>query len=145
MINFKSVLLVIAALSLITTSLLPATSYGEVKTKGIKAKGFVGKPMIVSSISGVENKEIALINIRIAPDGASPLHTHPGDCFGGVIEGTVEFVRDGEVMGIYSAGQAWANPRGASHYFKNIGDTPARLVNTVIYDKGKKRTQRVKK
>jgi hypothetical protein len=94
MINLKSVILLMGSLSLIITAFFPALTYGEVAASGFKAK-----PMIVSSISGVDDKEIAIINVQIAPGGASPLHTHPGDCFGGVVEGTVEFIRDGEVMG----------------------------------------------
>ena len=72
MVRFKSIMLTIGALSLIFASLLPATSYGQIKNPGFSAK-----PMIVSTITGVENKEIAIINVHIAPGGSAPHHTHP--------------------------------------------------------------------
>jgi quercetin dioxygenase-like cupin family protein len=58
-----------------------------------------------------------------------------------VIEGTVELVVEGKEPRRFSAGQAWHNPRGPVHYFRNVGGSPARLVNTLVVDKGKPRTQ----
>jgi quercetin dioxygenase-like cupin family protein len=107
----------------------------------VTAAGFVAKPMLVSPISGVEGKEIAMIDVSMEPGASSPHHTHPGDCYGAVIEGTVELVVEGHEPRRFSAGQAWHNPRGPVHYFKNVGESPARLVNTLVVDKGKPRTQ----
>ncbi|MET0013236.1 MAG: cupin domain-containing protein [Sedimenticola sp.] len=104
----------------------------------VKAPGFSAKPMHVSGINDAQ--DIAIINVSMAPGSASPKHTHPGNCYGSVLDGTVELFVGGESKGVYSAGQAWKNPRGPAHYFKNVGNTPARLVNTLIVDTGKKRT-----
>ena len=106
----------------------------------VTAPGFVSKPMQVSPISGVEDKEVAFINVSMEPGASSPRHTHPGDCYGAVIEGSVELVVEGQDAKRFEAGQAWHNPRGPFHYFKNVGDKPARLINTLIVDKGKPRT-----
>ena len=57
-----------------------------------------------------------------------------------MLEGTVELFVEGQESRRFDAGQAWHNPRGPVHYFKNVGSTPARLVNTLIVDKGKPRT-----
>ena len=62
----------------------------------ISAPGFVSKPMQVSPISGVEDKEVAFINVTMEPGAASPRHTHPGDCYGAVFEGSVELLVDGQ-------------------------------------------------
>ena len=133
---FKSIALALGAISLFFAPLLPVTLYGQVK-----APGFSTKPMLVSPISDVKGKEIAIINVFMEPGSSSPPHTHPGDCFGALLEGTVELVVEGQEPRRFSAGQAWHNPRGPVHYFTNVGDTPARLVNTLVVDKGKKRTQ----
>ncbi|MEJ1410372.1 MAG: cupin domain-containing protein [Candidatus Sedimenticola sp. (ex Thyasira tokunagai)] len=117
----------------ISVALLSAVSIAQ-----IKAPGFSTKPMLVSAINDAQ--EIAIINVSMAPGSASPAHKHPGNCYGAVLDGTVELFVDGKSKGVYSAGQAWENPRGPAHYFKNVGNTPARLVNTLIVDKGKKRT-----
>jgi quercetin dioxygenase-like cupin family protein len=106
----------------------------------VSAPGFEAKPMQVSPISGVDDKEAAFINVSMQPGAASPRHTHPGDCYGAVIEGTVELVVEGQEAKRFAAGQAWHNPRGPVHYFRNVGTTPARLVNALIVDKGKPRT-----
>lgn len=106
----------------------------------VTAPGFMAKPMQVSPISGIENMEAAFINVAMEAGASSPRHTHPGDCYGAVIEGTVELVVEGQEAKRFVAGQAWHNPRGPVHYFKNVGDTPARLVNTLIVEKGKPRT-----
>lgn len=39
--------------------------------------------------------------------------------------------------------EAWHNPRGAIHELRNAGDTPVRVVNTLVVDKGKPRMQPV--
>lgn len=119
----------------LAVSLCSAVSFAQVS-----APGFDAKPMQVSPISGIEDKEAAFINVSMAPGASSPRHTHPGDCYGAVVEGTVELVVDGAEPRRFTGGQAWHNPRGPVHYFRNVGDTPARLINTLIVDKGKPRT-----
>jgi quercetin dioxygenase-like cupin family protein len=119
---------------------LLASFYAVTSFAQVSAPGFVAKPMQVSPISGVEDKEVAFINVSMEPGASSPRHTHPGDCYGAVLEGSVELVVEGQDAKRVAAGQAWHNPRGPVHYFKNVGDTPARLVNTLIVDKGKPRT-----
>jgi len=132
----KSIAFVVGGLSLLLAAMLSPVLHAQVT-----APGFVAKPILVSPISGVEDKEIAIINVSIEPGASSPHHTHPGDCWGLIIEGTVELVVEGQEPRRFSAGQAWHNPRGPVHYFKNVGESPARLVNTLVVDKGKPRTQ----
>lgn len=120
---------------LVAISLFSAASFSQVS-----APGFLAKPMQVSPISGVDDKEAVFINVTMEPGASSPRHTHPGDCYGAIIEGNVELFVEGQEARRFSTGQAWHNPRGPVHYFKNVGDTPARLVNTLIVDKGKPRT-----
>ena len=118
-----------------------ATLLSSVSLAQVTAPGFVNKLMLVSPISGDEAKEIAFNDISMAPGATSPRHTHPGDCYGAVIEGTVELRIEGQEPSHFSARQVWHVPRGLIHEFTNIGDTPARLVNTLVVDKGKVRTQ----
>ncbi|MDX9995295.1 MAG: cupin domain-containing protein [Rhodocyclaceae bacterium] len=111
----------------------------------VTAPGFQSKPMLVAPISDVENKEVAIIKVAIQPGGASPLHTHPGDCYGAILEGNVELVLEGGEPRQFSEGQAWHNPRGPAHYFKNVGDKPVLMTNILVVDKGKPRTEVIKK
>jgi quercetin dioxygenase-like cupin family protein len=136
MVRFQSIRLAIGVSAVAVAALLPAGAYSQVT-----APGFATKPMLVSPISGDEAREMAIIDVTMAPGAASPRHTHPGDCYGAVIEGTVELRVEGQEPRRFSAGQAWHNPRGPAHEFVNVGATPARLVNTLVVDKGKPRTQ----
>jgi quercetin dioxygenase-like cupin family protein len=104
---------------------------------------FVSKPLIASPVSGDDKKEIVLMSVAIQPTGAVPLHTHPGDCVGSVLEGTVELLVDGQPPRRVAAGDTYANPRGTPHGFRNVGDAPARLLNSLLVDKGAPRVQPV--
>ena len=136
MIRTRSIALVFGGSFVLVAALISPVLLAQVT-----APGFVTKPMLVSPISGIEDKEIAMIDVSMDPRASSPHHTHPGDCYGAIIEGTVELVVEGQQPRRFSAGQAWHNPRGPVHYFRNVGESPARLVNTLVVDKGKPRTQ----
>jgi quercetin dioxygenase-like cupin family protein len=103
----------------------------------------VSKPLIASPLTGDDKKEIVLMSVAIQPAGAVPLHTHPGDCVGSVLEGTVELLVDGQPPRRVAAGDTYANPRGTPHGFRNVGETPARLLNSLVLDKGAPRVQPV--
>ena len=103
--------------------------------------GFVATPMLQTTAEGADGKDAAMLSITIAPGGTSGRHTHPGDCYGTVVEGTVELHVDGREPRLATAGQAWHNARGVVHELRNVGDAPLRVVNTLIVDKGKPRMQ----
>jgi quercetin dioxygenase-like cupin family protein len=103
--------------------------------------GFVARPLLQSTVEGHEGKDAAMLSITIAPDGSSGRHTHPGDCYGTVLEGTIELRVDGQEPRRVSVGDAWHNARGAIHELRNVGTTPAQVVNTLVTDKGKPRMQ----
>lgn len=107
----------------------------------ITAPGFASKPMLASTITGVEGKEVVILSVVIEPGASSPRHTHPGDCYGSIVEGEVELLVEGQAPRRFTAGQAWHNPRGPAHSFRSVGTTPARLINTLIVDQGKPRTE----
>lgn len=105
-----------------------------------QTEGFKSKPILVSPISGVQDRELVLIAVELAPGAASPAHTHPGDCFGAVIDGTIELRVDGQAPRQIKAGETYSNLAGPVHQFVNIGTTPVRLLNTLVVEKGKPRT-----
>jgi len=107
------------------------------------APPFVSKTLIASPVSGDDKKEIVLMSVAIQPSGAVPMHTHPGDCVGSVLEGTVELLVDGQPPRRVAVGDTYANPRGTPHGFRNVGDAPARLLNSLLVDKGAPRVQLV--
>lgn len=136
MIPFRSIALAVGSASFFFAILFAVSSDAQMS-------GFVAKPLLQSTVERDENKEAALLAITIAPGGSSGRHTHPGDCYGTVVEGTVELRVEGREPRRVSAGEAWHNPHGAIHELRNVGDTPVRVVNTLVVDKGKPRMQPV--
>lgn len=104
---------------------------------------FVSKPIIAAPMTGDDKKEMVLMSVSIQPAGAVPMHTHPGDCVGSVVEGVVELLVEGQLPRRVAAGEAYSNLRGTVHGFRNIGDTQAKLLNSLVVDKGAPRVQPV--
>jgi quercetin dioxygenase-like cupin family protein len=48
-----------------------------------------------NTVADDANKEAAVLSITIAPGSSSGRHTHPGDCYGTVVEGTAGLRIDG--------------------------------------------------
>lgn len=123
--------------------LLAATAAWAQQASAPAAPLVATKPLIASSVTGDDKKEIVLMSVALQPSGAVPMHTHPGDCVGSVIEGTVELLVEGQPPRRMAAGETYANPRGTPHGFRNVGDAPARLLNSLVVDKGAPRVQPV--
>lgn len=102
---------------------------------------YTSKPIMISPLTSDEKKEFVLISVAIQPGGAVPMHTHPGDCVGSVAEGAVELLIEGQPPRRVAAGEAYSNLRGIVHGFRNVGDTQARLLNSLVVDKGAPRVQ----
>ena len=75
--------------------------------------------------------------IEIPPGASSARHSHPGEDFGYVIEGTIVLQVDGKPPLTLKGGDVFFTERGRIHNARNIGTTPARAVDTYIIDKGK--------
>lgn len=102
---------------------------------------YASKPIMAAPVTGDDRKEMVLMSVSIQPTGAVPMHTHPGDCVGSVVEGTVELLVEGQPPRRVAAGEAYSNLRGTAHGFRNVGDTQAKLLNSLVVDKGAPRVQ----
>jgi quercetin dioxygenase-like cupin family protein len=105
---------------------------------------FAAKPILQTTVGGVEGREAVMLSITIAPGGSSGRHTHPGDCYGTVVEGNAEIRIEGREPRRVSPGEAWHTTNGTVHELKNVGDTTVRAVNTLVVQKGKPRMQPVR-
>ena len=102
--------------------------------------GFVATPLSVMPLTGDAQREAVIVSATLAVGASAPLHTHPGDCIGAVVEGDVEMRIPGQEPRRYTAGQSFTNPRGTVHQLVNVGTAPARYLSTLIVDKGQPRT-----
>ena len=82
---------------------------------------------------------------EFAPGGTTGVHTHPGDEYTVVLQGTLELTAEGRETRRVSAGDVYHNPRGLIHQARNVGETPARVAITFIIDKGQPITQPIAK
>jgi quercetin dioxygenase-like cupin family protein len=102
------------------------------------------KPLLRTAVSGDDSKEAVIVAGELPPGGTTGRHTHPGDEYTVVIQGTLELRADGREPQRVTAGQAYHNPRGLVHEARNVGDGPARVSITFIIDKGQPVTQPAK-
>jgi quercetin dioxygenase-like cupin family protein len=73
---------------------------------------------------------------EIPPGATSARHSHPGEDFGYLIEGTIVLMVDGKPPVTVRAGEVFFTERGQIHNARNIGTTTARAVDTYVIDKG---------
>lgn len=103
MIPFRSIGLTVGSSSFFVAILLDVGAHAQMT-------GFVAKPLLQSTVERDENKDAVLLGITIAPGGSSGRHTHPGDCYGTVVEGAVELRVEGRDPRRVSAGGGLAQP-----------------------------------
>lgn len=104
---------------------------------------FQSKPILQTFVSGDDTRETVMLAVSIAPGGSSGRHTHPGDCYGTVVEGNVEVLADGKEVRKAGPGDVYHNGRGVVHEIRNAGPTPVRAVHTLVLQKGQPRIQPV--
>src|SRR5580698_5634535 len=99
----------------------PAAKFTELQRRGIPGTGLEG----VTTVA------------EIPPGATSARHSHPGEDFGYLIEGTIVLMVDGKPPQTVKAGETFFTERGHVHNARNIGNTVARAVDTYVVDRGK--------
>jgi quercetin dioxygenase-like cupin family protein len=99
----------------------PAAKFTELQRRDIPGSGRQG----VTTVA------------EIPPGATSARHSHPGEDFGYLIEGTIVLMVDGKPPVTVRAGEVFFTERGQIHNARNIGTTVARAVDTYVIDKGK--------
>jgi len=101
-----------------------------------QAIGVSVKPLLRTTLSGDDAKETVIAAVEFAPGATTGRHTHPGDEYATVLEGTLELRVQGQPPRRVAAGQAYHNARGLVHETANVGGGPAKAVSTFVLDKG---------
>ena len=102
-----------------------------------QATGFSVTPLLRTALSGDAAREVLVASGQFEPDGTTGRHWHHGDEYATVIEGTLEVVAAGQPPRRYTAGEAYHNARGVVHETRNVGNTRARVISTLIVDAGR--------
>jgi len=90
-------------------------------------------------VAGAPDKVFTLLTAEWPPGVTTGRHTHPGDEYGTVTEGTLVTRQDGGEWKTVTAGQSYYVPGGVVHETKNEGNVIAKSYNAFITEKGKPR------
>jgi quercetin dioxygenase-like cupin family protein len=112
-----------------TFCLIPGMSVAQ--QSGIKRTELQRHDM---SVAGYETIQV---RVDFEPGKAFGMHSHPGEEIINVLEGSLEYVIEGEPPVILKAGQVLFIPAGKNHSAKNVGKGKASELATYIVQKGK--------
>jgi len=85
----------------------------------------------------VAGYEAIQVRVDFEKGTAFGMHTHPGEEIINVLEGSLEYVIEGQQPFILKAGQVLFIPAGKNHSAKNVGKVKASELATYIVQKGK--------
>ena len=78
-----------------------------------------------------------MLLVEFLPGSSTGRHFHPGDEYAAVVEGELQLNVDGQPLRTAKAGDGYHNTAGNVRETKNASSVPARVVSTLIIEKGK--------
>jgi quercetin dioxygenase-like cupin family protein len=88
-------------------------------------------------LSGFPGHEGVVAQVIFAPGAREPRHTHPGDLFGYVQEGSLNVTVEGHAAVIVKTGEVFFIPAGKVHWGENAGTATTKVLATFVVEKGK--------
>ncbi|HXB53233.1 MAG TPA: cupin domain-containing protein [Vicinamibacteria bacterium] len=88
-------------------------------------------------LSNFPAHEGVVAQVEFTPGAREPKHTHPGDVFGYVHEGTLTVSIEGRPTATVKSGEVFFVPAGKVHWAENAGETPVKVLATFVVEKGK--------
>ncbi len=86
---------------------------------------------------GIPGREVVQARAEFDTGASIGKHTHPGEEFGYILEGSLEFEIDGKPNKTLHAGETFFIPPETVHAAKNVGKGPAKVLATYVAEKGK--------
>jgi quercetin dioxygenase-like cupin family protein len=96
--------------------------------------------LITQPVAGLPDKEFLMISVEVPPGATSGLHTHPGDEYGTIVEGTLMVKIGKEDFKAVTVGQTFNAPQGTPMDIKNTSNQTVKVINILINEKGKPRS-----
>jgi quercetin dioxygenase-like cupin family protein len=133
--NLMAVIVVVVFVTCLTLSWAPA----------LHAQQTGAKRTILTKqdLSNFPAHEGVVAEVEFTPGAREPKHTHPGDIFGYVQEGTLTLSVEGKPIATVKAGEVFFVPAGKVHWAENAGERPVKVVATFVVEKGKPLTSPV--
>lgn len=82
-------------------------------------------------------REVIQVRVDFETEASFGMHSHPGEEIINVLEGSLEYVIEGEKPVIVKAGGVLFVPAGKNHSARNVGKETAAELATYIVEKGK--------
>ncbi len=95
-------------------------------------------------LSNIPGHEGVVAQVEFAPGAREPKHTHPGDVFGYLQEGTLTVGVEGKPTVTVKPGEVFFIPAGKVHWGENTGKTTVKVLTTFVVEKGKPLTSPAK-
>jgi len=119
--------------------------FGELECLGaadacIGGPAYKVTPLLKGPGTGDPSKETVMIRVDWPPNVSTGRHTHPGDEYGTVLEGTLISQDEGGEWKTYNAGDSYHKVTGVVHETKS-GDQSAKSLNVFVVEKGKPMVQ----
>lgn len=128
----SSLMLLLATVSLAATA-------GTLRARPQEAQPSPLKRTVLQThaLTSAPGHEGITVLAELAVGGSAPRHTHPGEEFVFVLEGTATFDMAGRAPLAIKTGDAFFIPTGIAHVAKNTGKVPLRLLSTYIIPTGR--------
>jgi quercetin dioxygenase-like cupin family protein len=84
-----------------------------------------------------QGRHAVVARAEFTPGAIAGKHTHPGEEFGYVVEGTLELLIEGQPPKRLKKGEVFFVPAGIVHDGKNVGKGKAVVIATYVVEKGK--------
>ncbi len=93
--------------------------------------------LMQQDLTGFPGHEGVVARVELAAGGREPKHTHPGDIFICVQEGTLAVGMEGKAPVTVKPGEVFFVPAGKVHWGENTGTTSVKVLATYLVEKGK--------
>ena len=123
-----------AMAAVVFVTFLALSCVPSVRAQQVGAKRTILTKQDLSNFPGHEG---VVSQVEFVPGAREPKHTHPGDIFGYVQEGTLTLGVEGQPTVTVKAGEVFFVPAGKVHWGENAGKTPVKVLATFVVEKGK--------
>jgi len=120
----------LAVIALILPAAAAADGEAVVSTKLLQtSETNTGDPIVYPV---TDSPQVTVAIVEIAPGASTPEHKHPYPLVGYILQGTLEVTAEDGTVNVYKEGDALVEALGKNHQGRNIGDTPVRVLITVM-------------
>ena len=109
----------------------------SVLTLHAQQTGEIKRTVLTKQDLSIPGREGLLISVEFTPGAREAKHTHPGDLFAYLKEGTLTLNREGMPTVTLAPGEVFFVPAEKIHWAECAEKTPCKVLVTFIVEKGK--------